>query len=276
MTWIRGLDRLSLAGLAVLALLVGAALAGTLLGVGGAQDAIVGPRLAPPDGQWPLGTDQLGRSMLPRVLAGIGTTLLLSAVAVAVTATASTLLGLVAGYRGGWVGEVVLRGVDVLYAFPTIVLAILVAAVLGPGRSATLASIVLVTVPLMTRLVKVAAETVARRDFVTSALISGASHRYVLARHVLPNVAGTVAVQGTYALSVGILVEGGLSFLGFGVQPPASSLGALIQQGGIYLLAAPWLLVWPGMVLVAAVLAITVFGDGLRDRLEPRDSRALK
>ena len=272
--WWRRLDRLSRAGLVCLSVLVLAALAGTV-GLGGAPDAIVGPRLAPPGGQWLLGTDQIGRSMLPRVLEGIGTTLLLSTVAVLVTAALSTLLGIVAGYRGGWLGELVLRSVDVLYSFPAIVLAILVAAVLGPGQAATMASIVLVTIPLMTRLVRAAATTVSGRDYIISAVVSGVGRRRILLGHVLPNVAGTVAVQGTYALSVGILVEGGLSFLGFGVQPPDSSLGVLIQQGGIYLLTAPWLLAFPGAVLVVAILAINVFGDGLRDRLEPRESRSL-
>lgn len=272
---IRRLDGLAKAGLVVLVVLVVVPSLGTLLGIGGRPDAIVGPRLAPPSLQWPLGTDQLGRSVLPRLFEGIGATLLLAAVAVLGTAVVSTVLGLVAGANGGRIGELVLRFVDVLYAFPAIVLAILVAAVVGPGRVATIASIVLVTIPLMTRLVRAAAVLVAQRDFVLAATISGMSRWRILARHVLPNVAGTIVVQTTYALSVGILVEGGLSFLGFGVQPPESSLGALVQQGGLFLLAAPWLVVFPGIVLVAAILAINVVGDGLRDRLEPRESRSL-
>jgi peptide/nickel transport system permease protein len=274
-SWWRRADWLTRAGLIGLVVLVLASVVGTVFGIGGRPDAIVGPRLAPPSGQWPLGTDQLGRSVLPRLFEGIGTTLLLSTVAVLVTAVLATLLGIAAGYRGGWLGEVVMRLVEVLYSFPTIVLAILVAAVLGPGLVATMCSIVLITIPLMTRLVRAAAVTVAQRDYVTSAVISGARLPRILARHVLPNVSGTIAVQGTYALSVGILVEGGLSFLGFGVQPPQSSLGALIQQGSTYLLTAPWLVIGPGIVLVVAILAINVFGDGLRDGLEPREARAL-
>ncbi len=275
MSWWRRADWLTRAGLIGLVVLVLASVVGTVFGIGGRPAAIVGPRLAPPSGQWPLGTDQLGRSVLPRLFEGIGTTLLLSTVAVLVTAVLATLLGIAAGYRGGWLGEVVMRLVEVLYSFPTIVLAILVAAVLGPGLVATMCSIVLITIPLMTRLVRAAAVTVAQRDYVTSAVISGARLPRILARHVLPNVSGTIAVQGTYALSVGILVEGGLSFLGFGVQPPQSSLGALIQQGSTYLLTAPWLVIGPGIVLVVAILAINVFGDGLRDGLEPREARAL-
>lgn len=275
MTWWCRLDRLSRAGFGCLGVLVLAAVAGPVFGIGGRPDETVGPRLAPPSARFPLGTDQLGRSLLPRLFEGIGTTLLLSTAAVLVTAVLATGLGILAGYRGGWLGEVVLRLVEVLHSFPTIVLAILVAAVLGPGLTATMSSIVLITIPLMTRLVRAAAVTVAQRDFVTSAVISGAGGWRIMTRHVLPNVSGTIAVQGTYALSVGILVEGGLSFLGFGVQPPGSSLGALIQQGGTYLLAAPWLVIGPGVVLVVAILAINVFGDGLRDGLEPREARTL-
>ena len=273
--WWRRADWLTRTGLVVLAVLVFTSVVGTVFEIGGRPDAIAGPRLAPPSAEHWLGTDQLGRSLLPRLFEGIGTTLLLSTIAVLVTAVLATALGLVAGYWGGWVGEVVLRLVEVLYSFPTIVLAILVAAVLGPGLAATVCSVVLITIPLMTRLVRAAAVTVSQRDYVTSAIISGAGWPRVLTRHVLPNVSGTIAVQGTYALSMGILVEGGLSFLGFGVQPPRSSLGALIQQGSTYLLAAPWLVVTPGVVLVVAILAINVFGDGLRDGLEPRKARAL-
>lgn len=275
MSWWRGSDWLTRTGLVCLAVLVLSTVVVRVSGLGGDPDAMTGPRLAPPGGDYLLGTDQLGRSLLPRLFEGIGTTLLLSAIAVLITAVLATLLGLAAGYWGGWLGEVVMRLVEVLYSFPTIVLAILVAAVVGPGQPATLCSIILVTIPLMTRLVRAAAVTVSQRDYVTSAVISGAGWPRLLFRHLLPNISGTIAVQGTYALSVGILVEGGLSFLGFGVQPPQSSLGALIQQGITYLLTAPWLVIVPGIVLVVAILAINVIGDGLRDSLEPREARSL-
>lgn len=268
------LDRLSLAGLGFLGLLVLAALA-SLLNLGGDPEEIVGPRLQPPGTEWWLGTDNLGRSLLPRVLEGIGTTLLISAVAVAATAVFSVTLGIVAGYRGGVVNELVMRVVEVLYAFPSIVLAILVTAVVGAGQTAAVAAIVLVTIPLMTRLVRTAAIGIAQRDYVTSAIISGAGLPRLLGRHLFPGVAGTIAVQGTYALSVGITVEGGLSFLGFGVQPPQSSLGVLIAQGTTYMASAPWLVISPGVVLVLAILAVNVVGDGLRDRLEARETRSL-
>lgn len=268
-------DALTTAAAVCLLLLWICAAVGLFTNLAGNPDRIAGPRLQRPSGQWLLGTDNLGRSMVPRLFEGVGTTLVLSSIAVLVTAVLSTALGIVAGYLGGLLNEIVMRLTDVIFSFPAIILAVLVSAIVGPGRVAAAASIVLVTIPLMTRVVRAAATGVAGRDYVTSAVISGVPMRRVLLVHVLPNVAGTVAVQGTYALSVGILVEGGLSFLGFGVQPPESSLGVLIQQGGVYVVSAPWLLIAPAVVLVMAILSINILGDALRDRLEPQEVRSL-
>ncbi len=268
-------DPLLIASASVLGLIVAVAVVAAVVPFAGDPQRIVGPRLSPPTTLFPLGTDALGRSLLPRLLEGIGTTLVLSTVAVLCTAVISVVLGLVAGYAGGWAREGIMRVVDVLYSFPSIVLAILIAAVIGPGQAAALSSIVLVTVPLMTRMVSSAAMAVAQRDFVTTARISGVSAPVILFRHLLPNVSGTIAVQGTYALSVGILVEGGLSFLGYGVQLPGSSLGLLIQEGGSYMVQAPWLLFAPAIVLVVAILSINLIGDAMRDRLDPRETRSL-
>ncbi|MEV7283236.1 ABC transporter permease [Streptomyces sp. NPDC093252] len=271
----RSFDGLFRVALWVLLVLVAATLLSHLTGLGGDPGATVGERLTPPGADAVLGTDNLGRSLLPRLLQGIGTTLLLSSLAVLTAAAISTALGILAGYRGGRTAEAVARVSDVLYAFPSIVLAVLVSAVLGPGRSAALASTVLVTVPLMTRMVATAARSVARRDFVVAARISGVPALTVMRRHILTNVSGTITVQGTYALSVGILVEGGLGFLGYGVQLPDASLGLLIQEGSLYLVNAPWLIIAPGTVLVAAIVAINLIGDSLRDHFEPRETRAL-
>ena len=268
-------DALFIAAACALGLIVLVAVAAAVIQFAGDPAKIVGTRLSPPSAAYPLGTDALGRSVLARLLEGTRTTLVLSTLAVVCTAVISVILGLVAGYAGGWAREVIMRLSDVLYSFPSIVLAILIAAVVGPGQAAALSSIVLVTVPLMTRMVSAAAMSVAKRDFVTTAKISGVSAPVILFRHLLPNVSGTIAVQGTYALSVGILVEGGLSFLGYGVQPPRSSLGLLIQEGGSYMLQAPWLLFAPAAVLVVAILSINLIGDTMRDRLDPRETRSL-
>lgn len=274
--YLRSWDGLAKGAAVALALLFLAAVLGQLFGLGGNPTAIVGPRLAPPGPEWPLGTDSLGRSLVPRLLQGVTTTLVLSFLAVALTAVLSTVFGIIAGYRGGVVGGLVMRIGDILYAFPALVLAILVAAIVGPGYVAALASIVLVTVPLMTRMVGAASRAVARREFITSAIVGGVSAPRIMVRHILRNVSGTIAVQGTYALSVAILVEGGLSFLGYGVQLPGSSLGLLVQEGAVYMVKAPLLLLAPGLLMVLAILCINLIGDSLSDRFEPREVRSFE
>lgn len=273
--YVASFDGFTRAAMWILIALILFALLGSWFGLGGSPTDIVGRRLQPPSLAFPAGTDNLGRSMLPRLLAGITTTLLLSAAAVVLAAIIATASGIMAGYYGGKTGGTVMRIGDILCAFPAIVLAILVAAVVGPGSIAALASIVLVTVPLMTRMVGQAARQVAQRDFITSAVISGVGTGTIMTRHVLPNVAGTIAIQGTYALSVAILVEGGMSFLGYGVQVPNASLGLLVQEGAVYMVKAPWLILAPGTILVIAILVINLIGDSLRDRFDPREARPL-
>ncbi|WP_228484554.1 ABC transporter permease [Microbacterium cremeum] len=271
----RNMDGLMRLAVIVLAVIVLTTVVATLTGLAGSTSATVGGRFEAPSTVAPLGTDNLGRSLLPRLFEGIATTLVVSLIAVACSAILSTALGMLAGYYGGGASEVVMRVVDVLYAFPALVLAILVSALIGPGRPAAIISIIAITIPLMTRVVRIATRAVAERDFVVSARISGVRTPVIFVRRLLPNIAGTVAVQASYALSVAILVEGGLSFLGFGVQVPEASLGLLIQQGMLYMTLAPQLLIVPGVVLVVSILCINIIGDGLRDRFEPRETRSL-
>lgn len=260
----------------VLGLVVVITVIAVLTGLAGSTTATVGGRLESPSVLAPFGTDNLGRSLLPRLFQGTATTLVVSIVAVVCSAVVSTVLGMLAGYYGGAVNEAVMRVADVLYAFPALVLAILVSALLGPGRPAAIISIVVITIPLMTRVVRIATRAVAERDFIVSARISGVRTPVIFVRRLLPNIAGTIAVQASYALSVAILVEGGLSFLGFGVQAPEASLGLLIQQGMLYMTQAPQLVIVPGAVLVVSILCINIIGDGLRDRFEPRETRSLR
>ncbi|WP_293694564.1 ABC transporter permease [uncultured Agrococcus sp.] len=267
---LRTSDPVFFTALGMLTLLILASVAGRLIPGLNDGTSSVGGRFEAPSLAHPLGTDGLGRSLLARLLEGIGTTFMLSLAAVVCTAIIATALGIIAAYAGGWAREIVMRIGDILYAFPAILLALLIAASLGPGGTAALASIVLVTVPLMTRMVGAAAAQVVQRDFVTNARISGVAAPLIMVRHVLVNVAGTVIVQATYALSVAILVEGGLSFLGYGVQLPASSLGLLASEGNVYMLTAPWILIASGSTMVIAILAVNLLGDCLRDRLEPR------
>jgi len=269
-------DVLSTGGLVILVVLLAVAILRPLLPLGSPDAIGTGPRLASPSAHFPLGTDTLGRSMLPRVVEGLGHTFLTSAIAVAITTIIAVLLGTLAGYYRGAFDAAIGRISDILFAFPAILLGLLIVAVTGPGEKGTIIAIVLVALPLMTRVVRGAALGVADREFIVSAEVSGASVPRLVTTHLLPNVAGAVAIQMSYALSVAMLVESGLSFLGLGIQPPAASLGSLVYDGIDYLTFAPWLILIPGALLALAILAVNLVGDGLRDRFERQEPRPLR
>jgi peptide/nickel transport system permease protein len=265
-----GNDVLGRMGGCCLALFVLLAVLGPVLPVGDPDTAGAAPRLSAPSGELLAGSDNLGRSVLPRLVEGLRTTLLVAGTAVLVTAAVSLVLGMVAAYYRGVVGELITRSADVLFAFPAILLGILVAAISGPGMTGAIISIALICSPLMIRVVRAAALTVVTRDFVVAAEVGGAGPVRILAMHVLPNIAGTAVVQATYALSVGMLVESALSFLGLGVQPPQASLGSLVHEGAVYMSVAPWLVLIPGGLLALVIVSVNLVGDGLRDALDVR------
>ncbi len=265
-----GGDALSRLGLLALAVFVVIAILGDWLPLGDSHAVNVGPRLAAPSAEWPAGTDHLGRSVLPRLAEGVRTTFMLAGVGVLLTAIVSTALGMVAAYYRGVVGDLIARGADVLFAFPSLLLAILMMAVTGPGTTGAVISIVLICSPLMIRVVRAASLSVVNHEFVVAARVGGAGAVRALLVHVLPNVAGTAVVQATYALSVGMLVESALSFLGLGLQPPRASLGSLVHEGTVYLPVAPWLVLVPGLLLAVVIMAVNLVGDGLRDALDVR------
>lgn len=269
-------DVLSTAGLVILVVLLAVAVLRPILPLGSPDQIGNGPRLAAPSGAFPFGTDTLGRSMLPRVVEALGNTFLASAIAVTITTVIAVLLGALAGYYRGVVDAAIGRMSDIFFAFPAILLALLIVTVVGPGETGTIVAIVLIALPLMTRVVRGAALSVADREFIVSAEVSGASVPRLIVTHLLPNVAGAVAVQMTFALSVAMLIESGLSFLGLGIQPPAASLGSLVYDGIDYLTFAPWLILIPGALLALAILAVNLVGDGLRDRFEPQEPRPLR
>ena len=268
-------DPLTAVAAAILVFLVFLGALGPSLPLGDPTAIGVGPRLSAPAAEWPLGTDELGRSNLPRVVEAVGTTFLLATLAVLATAVVGTLAGLAAGYTGGAVDALIMRLADVLFSFPPLLLAILISAVLGSGRFSAIVAICLITLPLFVRVVRAVTLTVAERDFVIAAEVGGAPYRRILLVHLLPNVAGATIVQLTYAISVGMLVESALSFLGLGVQPPDASLGSLLRRGAVYLEIAPWLVFAPGLLLTLAILSVNLVGDGIRDRLDPLKGRSL-
>jgi peptide/nickel transport system permease protein len=263
-------DLLTRAAALLLLFFLAIAILGPVLPIGNPDETGVGPRLGSPSGEFIAGTDSLGRSLLPRLAQGLRTTLLVAGTAVLVSAAVSIVLGMVAAYFRGFAGEFVSRGADVLFAFPAILLAILIAAISGPGITAAVISISLIVCPLMLRVVRAASLSVVDRDFVVAARVGGAGSLRILAVHVLPNIAGTAVVQATYALSVGMLVESALSFLGLGVQAPEASLGSLVYEGAVYLPIAPWLVLIPGILLALVIVSVNLLGDGLRDALDVR------
>jgi peptide/nickel transport system permease protein len=269
-------DVLARAALVVLVLLLVASLLAPVLPAGDPSAVDVGPRLAAPSWSFPLGTDHLGRSLLPRVLEGIRVTVLLASGAVVVTSMLGVIIGISAAYFRGAVDEGIVRLADVMFSFPALLLAVLLAGIIGPGTPAAIVSIIIITLPLMVRVIRAASLITLERDFILAAEIAGASRRRIMFVHVLSNISGAAVVQATYAISVGVLVESTLSFLGLGVQPPGASLGSLLKDGIIYLPIAPWLVFAPGLVLAMVIFAVNLLGDGLRDTLDPQEARALQ
>jgi peptide/nickel transport system permease protein len=268
-------DRLGLLGAALLAVLVVLGLAGPYLPLGDPTAIGAGPRLGPPSAMFPMGNDELGRNYLPRVVQGIGATFGLSSIAVVITALAGTFLGISAAYLGGFVDGLIARVADVLFAFPALLFGLLAAAVIGPGSVSAIVVISTATLPLFVRVIRSVALAVAGREFAVAAVVAGASAWRVMAVHILPNILGAAVVQLTYALSIGMLIESGLSFLGLGVQPPDASLGSLLRLGSVYLTMAPWLVLIPGVVLALAIMSVNLLGDAIRDGLEPLRGQAL-
>jgi len=255
-------------------ILLGAA--GPWLPIGDPNLIQVGPRLSRPTLALPLGTDDLGRSLLPRIVQAIHVTLVLAAGAVTVTACLGSFIGMVAAYAGGFADMLVVRLADVLFSFPALLLAILITAILGPGSLPAMAAIVFVTLPLFIRVVRAVTLRTVTRGHIIAAEVSGASAWRVLFVHILPNIAGAIIVQLTYAVSVGMLIESALSFLGLGVQPPEASLGSLLREGVVYVRVAPWMVFPAALVLTTAILSVNLIGDALRDALDPLAGRALR
>jgi peptide/nickel transport system permease protein len=272
---LRSLDGLSTGALVLLFSIILLGSIGHLLPIGDPNEIAVGPRLSEPSTEFLLGTDELGRSFLPRVVHGIRTTFLVSASAVLATAVLGTLIGMMAAYVGGLLDTIVMRLADVFFAFPALVLGLLVSAVLGAGAFPAVLVISVVTLPLFVRVVRAVTLNVAGREFVVAAEVAGASKTRVLLIHLLPNIAGAAIVQLTYALSIGMLVESGLSFLGLGTQPPDASLGSLLRLGAVYIEIAPWMVISAGFTLALSITAVNLTGDGLRDLVEPLRGRDL-
>jgi peptide/nickel transport system permease protein len=226
-------------------------------------------RLGGPSASHPFGLDELGRDILARVLAGARISLAVGLIVVSISASMGTLLGAVAGYFGGRIDEIISRAIDILLAFPGLLLAIALVAVLGPSLANVILALSLIGWVGYARLVRGQVLRAREFDFVQAARALGAPTRRILMRHVVPTTLPAVTVQATLGMGAAILAEAALSFLGLGVQPPTPSWGTMLNGGRTHLLDAPHLTVFPGLAIAILVLGFNFLGDGLRDALDP-------
>lgn len=262
--------RLAGVGLAILGLVCVAALFSPLLAPFNPndQDYLVltqGPSAA----HW-LGTDDLGRDVLSRLIYGARVSLQVGIIAVGIAVTVGVSLGLLAGYAGGFTDTMITRFTDAVQAFPGLILALAITAALGPGIGNAMIAIGFVSTPAIARLTRGQTLSIREREFVEAARVLGAPPLRIMARHIWPNVTAPIIVQATLLIASAIVTEASLSFLGVGVQPPTASWGAMLRTGSQYLEVAPWMAFAPGAAIFLTVLAFNFVGDGLRQALDPR------
>jgi ABC-type dipeptide/oligopeptide/nickel transport system permease subunit len=225
---------------------------------------------ARPGGKFWLGADEFGRDILSRTIHGSRVALLVGTVSVTIALAAGLVLGSLAGFVGGWVDATIMRAIEVLLAFPYLLLAIAIVSALGSGALNTTIAVGIWGTPPVTRIVRGSVLALRESEYVRAARALGASGFALVVRHILPNVLPTVIVYGTLFMAQAILVEAALSFLGLGVQPPTPSWGLMVATGRDFLLVAPHIATIPGLAIMVAVLGFNLLGDGLRDALDPR------
>ncbi|MDO3400846.1 ABC transporter permease [Mycolicibacterium neoaurum] len=259
---------------AVLAAVVVISVAAQWIAPYGVNDIDVPQALQPPSGAHWFGTDELGRDVLSRVLVAVQASMKVAVVSVAFAAVIGVAVGVIAGYlagrEGGWLDTVLMRIVDVMFAFPVLLLALAIVAVLGPGIGTTMLAIGVVYTPIFARVARASTLSVRVEPYVSVSCTMGTGARYIVIRHILPNISGPLIVQTSLSLAFAILAEAALSFLGLGIQPPQPSLGRMIFDAQGFVTLAWWMAVFPGLAIFLIVLAFNLLGDGLRDVLDPK------
>lgn len=223
-----------------------------------------------PSAEHPLGNDELGRDLLSRLIYGARLSMTIGAIAVAIGVAAGVPFGLGAGFYGGYVDSVVMRAVDVMLAFPSILLAIGMLAILGPGLANAIVAVGVVSIPIYVRLVRASVLAVKEMEFVLAARAAGASPARIIAVHILPHCLGPVLVQSSLQMATAILTAAGLGFLGLGAPPDVPEWGTMLAKGRTYIFSAPHLVVYPGVTIMLAVMGFNLVGDAFRDVLDPR------
>jgi peptide/nickel transport system permease protein len=227
-------------------------------------------KLQPPSAQHWLGTDQFGRDVLSMIMVGARNSIGVALVAVGIGVGVGVPLGLVAAARRGWLDDVILRVNDLVFAFPALLLAVMITALLGPGAINAILAIGIFNIPVFARLTRGSALSLWTRDYVLAARVAGKGSALISIEHILPNLLNTLVVQATIQFSLGILAEAALSYVGLGTQPPMPSWGRMLADAQTLIALAPHLAIFPGLAIVLAVLGLNLLGDGLRDMLDPR------
>ena len=230
-------------------------------------------RLAPPSFDHWLGTDQFGRDILSIIMAGAQNSITVGVVAVSIGMVFGVALGLWASARRGWTEEILMRLSDFMFAFPAILLAIMLVATLGPGAINAIVAIGIFAVPIFARLTRGAANAIWAREFVLAARAAGKGGFRITLEHILPNIVSVLVVQATIQFAIAILAEAALSYLGIGSQPPTPSWGRMLSEAQTLIFLNPWLAVYPGAAIALSVLGLNLLGDGLRDIVDPRLAR---
>jgi peptide/nickel transport system permease protein len=258
------------AGLLVLLLFGAAALLAPVLSPADplAQNVVEG--LRPPSSEHLLGTDKLGRDILSRMLYGARISLMVGALVVAIASSVGAALGLLAGYVGGWADELLMRITDIFFAFPALILAMAIAGALGPSLRNALIAISAVSWPVYARLIRGQVLALKEREFVLAARALGVPERRIIVRHLLPNTLAPLLVQASFDMGAAITAVAGLSFIGFGAQPPTPEWGVMISEGRNYMATQWWLATFPALAILLVVGGFNLLGDGLRDLLDPR------
>ena len=261
---------LTVAGFILIAILALVAVSAPLFAPADPLKQVLSARLKPPSPAHWLGTDQLGRDVLSRMMYGARISLLIGTIVVGLAASIGTFVGLVAGYAGGWLDESLMRLTDVFFAFPALILAMAISGALGPSLTNAMIAIAVVSWPVYARLVRAQVLSLREREFVEAARSLGASAKHIVWRHILPNTLAPILVQASFDMGGAILAAAGLSFIGFGAQPPTAEWGVMISEGRNYIVTQPWLSLFPGLAILLTVAAFNLIGDGLRDALDPR------
>ena len=270
-TFLRRLARrpAAMASAVFLLLVILAAVAAPLISPD-SPDAISPDLRKAPSRAHPFGTDEVGRDVLSRVIYGGRVSLRVGVIAIGIALVAGTLLGLIAGYKGGWADSVIMRLMDIMLAFPGFLLAIAIVAILGPGLYNVMIAVGIEAIPVYARTARSSVLSAKEEEFVLGARAVGLGHARILFRYILPNILAPLIVLATLGVGIAILSAAGLSYLGLGAQPPTAEWGAMLSAARAFIRQAWWMSTFPGIAIMAVVLALNLFGDGLREILDPR------